>query len=214
MDNGLVLFLLLFLLNQKNESKKLNIPTDKGKNILNTSTHQTISLNIPYTEEKIRIMKKIGPYFSEDFLPIINKSIMATEKIIRLYEVMEFIQTPEIDYIQNIIPVKNNRERLSYIINTIQNEISREDIKNMGMAMEMILNIDKYKKMLITLSSIMSDPESLNDPTKMLGLIEPFMEGKDEKEKEKLKDMAKMLEVMKNLDTSKKPKKQSQKPEE
>ena len=214
MDNGLVLFLLLFLLNQKNESKKLNIPTDKGKNILNTSTHQTISLNIPYTEEKIRIMKKIGPYFSEDFLPIINKSIMATEKIIRLYEVMEFIQTPEIDYIQNIIPVKNNRERLSYIINTIQNEISREDIKNMGMAMEMILNIDKYKKMLTTLSSIMSDPESLNDPTKMLGLIEPFMEGKDEKEKEKLKDMAKMLEVMKNLDTSKKPKKQSQKPEE
>ena len=214
MDNGFVLFLLLFLLNQKNESKKLNIPTDKGKNILNTSTHQTISLNIPYTEEKIRIMKKIGPYFSEDFLPIINKSIMATEKIIRLYEVMEFIQTPEIDYIQNIIPVKNNRERLSYIINTIQNEISREDIKNMGMAMEMILNIDKYKKMLTTLSSIMSDPESLNDPTKMLGLIEPFMEGKDEKEKEKLKDMAKMLEVMKNLDTSKKPKKQSQKPEE
>ena len=193
---------------------KLNIPTDKGKNILNTSTHQTISLNIPYTEEKIRIMKKIGPYFSEDFLPIINKSIMATEKIIRLYEVMEFMQTPEIDYIQDAIPVKNNRERLSYIINTIQNEISREDIKNMGMAMEMILNIDKYKKMLITLSSIMSDPESLNDPTKMLGLIEPFMEGKDEKEKEKLKDMAKMLEVMKNLDTSKKPKKQSQKPEE
>ena len=218
METGLVLILLLFVLNKKNENRTLDIPMDKGDNILDTrldtSVNKTISLNIPYTAEKVRIMKKIGPYFPEEFLPVLNKSLTITEKIITLYETMEFMQVSEANYVKEVIPVENSKERLSYIINTIQKEIPKEEIKNMGMAMGMILNIDKYKKMLTVLNSIMSDPESLNDPTKMLSLIEPFMQGKDEKEKEKLKDMAKMLEIMKTLDTPKKPKEQHQKSKE
>lgn len=218
MKAELVLILLLFFFNKKNQSKKSNIPIDKDNNILDTkldtSIDKTINLNVPYTLEKIRIMKKIGSYFPEEFVPILNKSLIITEKIITLYETVEFMQVSEANYIKKTIPVKNSKERLSYIINTIQKEMPKEEIKNMGMAMEMILNMDKYKKMLTILNSVMSDPESLNDPTKMLNLIEPFIQDKDEKEKEKLKDMAKMLEIMKTLDTSKKTKKEDQKSKE
>lgn len=149
-------------------------------------------------------MKNIGPYFPEEFVPALNRSIIITEKIIKFYETIEFMQVSEAKYIKETIPVANNKERLSYIVNVIQKEVPKEETKNMGMALEMILNIDKYKKMFTILNSVISNPDSLNDPSKIFNLIEPFMQDKDEKEK--LKDMTKMLEIIKTLDTSKAPK--------
>ena len=166
--------------------------------------NKTINLNVPYTTQKIKIMKNIGPYFPEEFLPILNKAIVITEKVIKLYETIKFIQISEITYIEETIPVANNKERLSYIVNTIQKEIPKEETQNMGMALEMILNIDKYKKMFTILNSVISNPDIFNDPSKIFNLIGPFMQGKDDKEK--LKDMTKMLEIIKTLDTPKTPK--------
>ena len=210
MDNGLILLLLLLLLNKNKENKTFHIPIDKKENDLEIksipSSNKSFSLNVPYTLDKIKIAKKIGPYFPEEFVPALNKSLILTEKIIKLYEVMEFMQVDKVKYIENVITVENNKERLNYIVNTIQKEVKKEEIKSTGTIIEMILNIDKYSKMITVLNSVMSDPDSLNDPTKLLSLAEPFMQGRDEKEKEKLKDMAKMLEIMKTLDTTKKPK--------
>ena len=214
MDNGLVLIILLLVMNKNRENKSLEKSVGKEDDILDTKPDtyldkpidKSITLNIPYTIEKVKIMKKIGPYFPEEFIPALNKSLILTEKIIRVYELIEFMQITEAKYIKEPIPVENNRERISHIINTIQKEIPKEDMKNMGMTMEMVVNIDKYKKMFTILNSVMSNPDSLNDPNKMLSLIEPLLQGKDEKEKEKLKDMAKMLEIMNTLDTPKKAK--------
>ena len=215
MESGLIWVLFLLILNKTKENKALDIPVD---NMMDTKqemdVEKTINLNIPYTAEKVRIMKKIGPYFPEEFLPVLNKSLVITEKIVKLYETIEFIQIPDANYIKEVIPVENNKDRLSYILNTIQKEVSREEIKNMGMAMDIILNIDKYKKMFNVLHSLMANPDTLNDPNKIFSLIEPFIQGKDEKEKEKLKDMAKMFEIMKTLDTPKKSKENDTKSKE
>lgn len=196
MDIGLLLILLLVI--NRNKDKEIF-----GLKQIHDNTRV---LNLPYTKEKIRIVKKIGPYFPEEFLPYLNNALVITEKFVQVYETLEFIQYTKGDYIKDSVPVENNKERLSYIINTIQREVSTEEVRNMGMAIEMILNIDKYKKMFTTLASVMANPEGLNNPSSILSIMEPFMDGKDEMEKKKLKDMANMFELMKTLDKPKKSK--------
>lgn len=210
MNNGLILFFFL-LLNQTKRKNILETSKDNKSIKLKSPMNKTITLNIPYTNQKIKIMKKIGPYFPEEFIPVLNKALIITEKIIKFYEAIDFIQIKEVKYIENPIPIENNKERLSRIINTIQREFPTEEINNIGMIMEIILNTDKYKKMFTVLNSIMSNPDNFNDPTKIYSLIEPFMQNKDEKEK--LKNMVKTLEIMNTLDTPKKPKNE-EKPKE
>lgn len=166
--------------------------------------NKNINFSASYTKEKIRIVKEIGPYFPEEVLPALNKSLIITEKIVKLHETIEFMKLPEDNYITESIPVNSSKQRLSYIVNTIRKEVPKQEVQDLGMVMEVILNIDKYKMILNILNSILSNPDMLNDPTKMVTLIEPFMEGKDNKEKEKLKDMIKMLEIMKSLDNPQK----------
>ncbi|HSH36417.1 hypothetical protein [Schnuerera sp.] len=194
MYNGLILiFLLTFVKDKKNEN--INLIRDGSK---------IIDLDIPYTMEKIQILKKIGPYFPEEILPSINKALMITEKLISLHQTMEFLQTSETNYIQETIPVENNQERLSYIAQTIKKEFPKEEIDKTGTVVEMILTMDKFNKLFLILNSIMTNPDSLKDPSNIINLMEPLMDDKDEKEKKKIKDMTKMLEIMKTLDTPKK----------
>ena len=128
-------------------------------------------------------MKKIGSYFPPEYITPINKSIIITEKILKGYETLDFIENSEINYIESSIPIKDNKERFNYIINTIKNEVSNEEIKNMGMFLDIIVNMDKYKTMFTMLNSLMSDPDSLNDPNKIFQIMEPLIEGKTEEEK-------------------------------
>lgn len=194
MYNGLVFILMLTIfINRKKDT--VNLWENK---------FTKMDLDIPYTIEKIQIMKKIGPYFPEEILPSVNKALMITEKLIKFYEAMEFIQISGVNYIQNTIPVENNQERLSYIANTIKREFSKEEINRMGAAIETILTMDKFNKLFQILNSILTNPDHLSDPASIINFMEPLMEGKGEKEKKQLRDMTKMLEIMKTLDSPKK----------
>lgn len=201
MDNRIIL-ILLFILNKKMKEKDLNTKEkliEAEKNLTETKKSK-FTLNIPYTKKKIEIIKKIGPYFPPEYITPINKSIIITEKILKGYETLDFIENSEINYIESSIPIKDNKERFNYIINTIKNEVSNEEIKNMGMFLDIVVNMDKYKTMFTMLNSLMSDPDSLNDPNKIFQIMEPLIEGKTEEEKKKMKEMMKMLEIMKTLD--------------
>ena len=70
----------------------------------------------------------------------------------------------------------------------------------MGLVLDIIFNMDKYKSMLAMLNTFISDPNSLNEPKKLINIIEPLMEGKSEEEKKKIKEMMKMMELVKTLD--------------
>ena len=72
--------------------------------------------------------------------------------------------------------------------------------------MNIILNYDKYKYMMNIISIIISNPQSLNDPNELLKASESLMDGMKENEKEKIKDMMKMFELMKALEPSNKEK--------
>jgi len=201
MNIGLVLLLALTTFKNK-DTKEIKLLNNNFK---------TIDLNLPYTMEKINIMKKIGPYFPKEFIPSINKALMFTEKFIKLYETMEFMKFSEANYVQNTVSVENNQQRLSYIAETIKKESSKEKIDQMGGAIGMVLTMDRFNKLFQILESIMTNPDNLNDPSNIVKLMEPFMEGKDEKEKKQLMDMTKMIEIIKTLDTPKKSTKKEEK---
>ncbi len=117
---------------------------------------------------------------------------------------MEFINISNISYIDKPIPVENNKERLSYIINTIQKEFPKENTQNIGTILDIIINMDKYKAIFSSLNTITSNPDNLKDPNQILHLLEPLLEGVDEKEKDKIREMAKILGLMNNLENTKK----------
>lgn len=190
---NIVLVLFLFLVLTKDDDSRFLISSSNNDKILD--------LDIPYTMQKIKVIKKIGPYFPEEYLPSINKGITIAEKIIKLYETLDFIQVSEANYIKDVVPVENNQERLSYIASTIQKEFSKDEIENMGTSIDTILKFDRYNKMFSMINYIMSNPDTLNNSSNMLDLMEPFLQGKDEKERKKMKDMSKMLEVLKTLDS-------------
>lgn len=195
---------LLFILFYKNKEKTLSITPTEEQTTSSEFENDTLILDIDYTKEKIDIIKKIGVFFPEKFITTLNKTIFIAEKIIKLYETIEFINTPKISYIEKSVPVENNKERLSYIINTIQREFPKENIQNITLMLDMIINMDKYKSMLSSLNAFISNPNSLQNPDKLFQLLEPMMEGKDEKEKDKIKEIIKLLGVMNEFEHTKK----------
>lgn len=195
MDDRMFMIFIFYALKNKN-SKKTDVKTSFSLDINN--------LDIEYTDKKIEVLKKIGPYFPEDLIPILNKSLLITEKIIKTQDTMNFIKTNESFKKVNSTKVEDNKERFNYIISTLKKEIPEEKINDIGYPFNLILNYEKYKHMFNLFSSIISNPEKLNDPKSLISFIEPMMDGKDEKEKKKMKEMLQMAEIMMTLEPSNK----------
>lgn len=191
MNNFLVLFLFLILLKEKRKN-----------DLTLSSINISFELDINTTKEKIKLIKKIGPYFPEEYLPAFNKALVITEKILKLYETINFIQKEDNIYIAESIPVKNYQERLSYIANTIKKDFSKEEIERLGYLADFILQIDKFNKMANMLNHITSNPDLLKDTNNMFKILEPLLGG-DENEMKKFKEMAKMMNILKVLDKPK-----------
>jgi hypothetical protein len=164
----------------------------------------TMELNPKYTVEKINIVKKIGPYLPEDYIPLINKSILFTEKLIKINELVNFMQKEEYQYVGKPITVVNNKERLSKIIGTIQKEIPKSDLNNVGTVMDLIVNMDKYKTMFTMLNTVMSNQDGLKDTNSLMNLIAPLLGSENKMDNDKVKEMTKMMEIFKVLSTPKK----------
>lgn len=160
-------------------------------------------LNVSQSRQKIKLMKKIGPYFPPEYIGPINTALVFTEKFLHLYESINFVNSPTINYIEKSIPLDTNKERVHYIINTIRDETKKEDVENMGLVLDLIVNMEKYKKLLDLFTSLISQPDSLNDPSQIINLIEPLMEGRPEEERKKIREMAQILGMMQKLDEDK-----------
>ena len=92
-------------------------------------------------------------------------------------QTMDFIKEEDKTYISEYISVDNNRERISKVISTIQSESSNSGISKTGTVIDMIINMDRYKKMFGILNSIMSKRNSLNDHAQLLSLAAPLLGG-------------------------------------
>lgn len=193
MDTHILLFLFM-LLSQNTEIQSVDVPLHKIKSYLNN-----IEIDYKYTREKIKIANKIKPYVPTDYIEAFDKSLIVTEKLIKIVEVLDYINTLEIVEVEPIElpPI----ERLQHIVNIVQEEAKNSKLENLGMVLDLLVNMDNYKKVFNVLTSMMKDKKSINDPNTLVKLMDTFMEGKSDKDKEKVKEMSKMLEVFKMLDT-------------
>lgn len=192
------LIIILFMLGRKK--------TENDTPTLHTIGNfiSTMEVDKKYTVEKINMVKKVGSYFPENYIPLINKSISFTEKFIKINEVIDFIKKDDQGYILEHIPIENNKDRISKIISTIQKETPKAEISKAGTVVDLILNMDKYQKMLGVLNTVMSNPDSLNDPSQLITLVAPLIGGENHQNNAKFKEMAKMMEIMKLIDVPKK----------
>lgn len=193
MDTHILLFLFM-LLSQNTEIQSVDVPLHKIKSYLNN-----IEIDYKYTREKIKIANKIKPYVPTDYIEAFDKSLIVTEKLIKIVEVLDYINTLEIVEVEPIElpPI----ERLQHIVNIVQEEAKNSKLENLGMVLDLLVNMDNYKKVFNVLTTMMKDKKSVNDPSTLVKLMDTFMEGKSDKDKEKVKEMSKMLEVFKMLDT-------------
>ena len=196
MDNSLLLIILLIIL----RSSRIN---EFGGLKSFSDYLRSLKIEPDYTLEKIKLLKKIGPYFPEEYIPTINRSILLTERIIKINELVSFMKYDEYQYIKSPIPIKDNKERISKILNIVQREVSKSENNNFGMVMDLIVNMDKYKNLLSMLNSVKSNEERLKDPSQLLNIFGPIIGIDINKDKDKLKDINRMMEIIKTLNSKK-----------
>lgn len=163
-----------------------------------------MEIDYEYTKEKIKIAKKIRPYVPTDYTSAYDKSLIITEKFIRIIEASDYINTLEMVEVKPVdLPPL---ERLQHIVNIVQHEAKSSKVENLGIVLDLLVNMDNYKKMFGLFTNVMRDKKLFNDPTTLVKLMDTFMDGKSEKDQEKIKDMSKMLDLFKMFEGSQKSK--------
>lgn len=189
MNDDFLIIILFIILGKNNNNKVFGI--------------NTMELDNEHTVNKMKILKEIGPYLPESYLPLLNRSIFFAEKFLKINEVSSLLQKGEEVYISSHVPMKNE-ERMKKIMSIIHKESINFKKGQMSQIVDLILNMDKYKKMFGVLNKLMSNPDNLNDPSGLVNLIGPLMGSGSEDNSSKIKEMSKMMELMKLLDSPKK----------
>lgn len=164
----------------------------------------SIEIDTKYTLEKIEISKKIRPYVPIEYTESFNKSIIITESIVKLTEVNKLINSLDTEFVYSV--EMESTERIKKIINIVQNEIQSASLKDLGFALDLISNIENYKKIFGVLTTVLKEPGALNDPNSLMKLMDVFLAGSVEKDKSKIKDLSNMIDIFKMLDSTKKDK--------
>lgn len=188
--------LILLLLLTKNKNSKLQTNTKFVKDYVNS-----LEVDPIYTLEKIHIAENISPYIPEEFSSSFDKAIMISKSLIKIKELREFSNMETLQS-QQSVDFSNNTERLKKIISVVQNETSKDNIKNMGIVMDLILNMDKYKKMYSVLNNFIKNIENSNGIEDVLKIASPLLKNNSSDNKED-KSMKKILDIVKLLNSTK-----------
>lgn len=193
MDTNIIL-LIVYLLQSSSSSDNDQVHIIKDY-------FKSMEIKPDYTKEKLKLVKNLLPLVPEEYGNPVQKSVLLSEKIIRILEITEVMNQPTDKLEYTPIPVANNQERINKIISIVQKDFSKPKVKNLGIIMEIITNMDKYKKMFSVVSSLTSSTENNKDSKNMFKLMETFMGEGDQKSMDSFKDIAKMMELMKVLDS-------------
>lgn len=189
------ILLLLLLINQNNKDNE-HKPLHSLNNYINS-----IEIDLMYTEQKVNLLKKIAPLMPGEYIQPLNRSVMITESVIKLLELKNYLDAEDYIIDQNeIIPLKDNRERINRIISVIQKEVPKSNMNNMGMVMNMVVNMDQYKKMFTALNTFMSNQDAMKDPESIIQLMAPLLGTSGDKESSK--EIEQMMSIIKLLASS------------
>lgn len=192
MERILVLLILLSTTNRNSSSNLVSI----------NEYINNIVIDADYTKEKVQLVRKIIPYMPLDYIEAINRSIHITESLVKIMELDDYMNRSTSSIQAAPIVIEDKRERLSKIVSVIQKEVAKSNIHNKGNFLEMIINIDKYKKMFDLLNSFMQNQNSAKDPEKLAKMVEPMIKGNAQGEE--ALDIEKIMNIMNILNQSKK----------
>lgn len=199
MDNNIILIMIYFLFNSQNDS---------NNNQLHTITDYIKSIEIEpkYTYEKLKLVKNILPLLPIEYTASVHKSILLSEKIVNIIEIADVMNKPSNTLDYKPIDVASNKERVEKIISIVQTDFPKPKLKNIGLIMDLVLNMDKYKNIFKVVSSLSSNTESSKNSNNMMNIMEAFVDNGDKKGMDSIKEMAKMMELLKVLDAPKREK--------
>ncbi|KGG80805.1 hypothetical protein Y919_04240 [Caloranaerobacter azorensis H53214] len=154
-------------------------------------------------DKKIHILKKIGPYLPEQMIGTLNIFIVNLEKINKIIGLYEFITIGKT--FEPITPVTNitSKERINKIFQSLQEEIPDDKLLSIKPMLDLMMNIDKFKPIISTLTKISSanDKSEINIDD-MIDLIKPMLGDEEAKNIDKMKDMLQMMELLSVLNSS------------
>ncbi|SHH40603.1 hypothetical protein SAMN02745135_00696 [Caloranaerobacter azorensis DSM 13643] len=154
-------------------------------------------------DKKIHILKKIGPYLPEQMIGTLNIFIVNLEKINKIIGLYEFITIGKT--FEPITPVTNitSKERINKIFQSLQEEIPDDKLLTIKPMLDLMMNIDKFKPIISTLTKISSanDKSEINIDD-MIDLIKPMLGDEEAKNIDKMKDMLQMMELLSVLNSS------------
>ena len=163
----------------------------------------SMEIDIQYTEEKIRLAKKITPLMPIEYINPINRSIYITESLVKILELKDYTSR-SINPIQAThIPIEDNKERINRIVSVIQKEVPKSNINKIGSILELVTNIDKYKKMFEIINTFTKNQNLSKDTNKLLKMVEPMMKGKEDTDGEGSLDIEKIMNIISVLNKSK-----------
>ena len=191
MEKILLLLILLSTTNRDNSNKLVGI----NEYISN------IEIDADYTKEKVQLARKIIPYMPVNYIKPINRSIHITESLVKIMELEDYMNRSTRSIQSTPIPIKDNKERLSKIVSIIQKEVPKAKVQNTGTFLELIINIDRYKKMFDLLNSFMENQNLSKDPESLAKIVEPMI--KSDAQGEGSLDFEKIMNIMSLLNKSK-----------
>lgn len=177
---------------------------ERSKGVVGINEYiNNLQIDPRYTEEKIMLARKIAPLMPVDYIEPINRSIYLTESIVMIMELIDFMNSKSSVIQTTHIPIEDNRERLSKIVSVIQEEVPKSNMKNMGTILELVANMDRYKKMFELLNVFMKNQDLGKDTDKLAKMVGPMMKGKSSQEGEGSLDIEKIMNIMSLLNKSK-----------
>ncbi len=195
-----VLFLLRGKVSNNPQSTNFFEPINNLVSSLNIENIFT-SLNAKTIEKNIHTIKKIGPYLPEHVIPTVNSLVLTFEKVNRALSLVDFFSTAR-DYSPiSPVSINNNREKIGNVINILSNELPEEKGKQIRPIIDMVTNIDKLKGVISAVSSLAnSSDQPTNSIDTLIEVVSPLLGGKNI-DKEKIKEMIGMMEMIKILNS-------------
>lgn len=154
---------------------------------------EDFTVDYNYTREKVKIFKNILPYLPEEYLETSGRSIIATEKLLKVLEVMEALKT------KSTVPVvtveMDTVERAYKIVSVLQEQINNSNIEKLGTILDIMVNKDHYKELVNMSLEFMGNKEALKDPNNLSKLLNSFI-GKKEMENNNINKLLEILAML------------------
>ncbi|MTI65923.1 MAG: hypothetical protein FH753_04900 [Firmicutes bacterium] len=180
----------------------LAIPILKNTFFKNKSLDRIISdVNIRSIQNKVEIVKKVGPYLPEQVVSTINTYMPMYEKVSSIIGLMEILNSNK-----SFTPIKpvtnlNQNDKMNKIFTLVKDELPNDTLKSVKPLLDIVTNIDKYKVILDLLASFNDPNKKSFDMENLIDIIVPLMGGADNKNAEKMQDMVKMMELVNILNS-------------